>query len=153
MSVYSNYELMQCFFVFSQWSVEKAAEINAHLLDHVHLCPPKMLKARPSTWARPQRYKNMIWMKITALFRTWYKGLLYFSCVKGCGFTLTFFKLKPETHCTIFGCPRQKIGPMKQWWRIRNHGDCFMMPVFCLGQPKIVQSVSDLKDMSKFKVW
>ncbi len=34
--------------VFSQWSVEKAAEINAHLLDHVHLCPPKTLKARRS---------------------------------------------------------------------------------------------------------
>ncbi len=28
--------------------------------------------------------------------------------------------LKPETHCTIFSCPRQKIGIVKQSWRIRS---------------------------------
>ncbi len=40
--------------------------------------------------------------------------------------------LKPETHCTIFGCPRRKIGIVKQSWQIRNR----------LGQPKFVQCVS-----------
>ncbi len=53
--------------------------------------------------------------------------------------------LKPETHCTIFGCPRRKIGIMKQSWPIRNRCNCFTMPVFHLGQPKIVQCVSALR--------
>ncbi len=50
--------------------------------------------------------------------------------------------VKPETHCTIFGCPRRKLGIAKQSWPIRNRRDCFMMPVFRLGQPKIMQCVS-----------
>ncbi len=53
--------------------------------------------------------------------------------------------IKPETHCTIFGCPRRKIGIVKQSWPIRNRRDCFTMPVFRLGQPKIVQCVSGLR--------
>ncbi len=50
-----------------------------------------------------------------------------------------------ETHCMTFGCPRLKIGIVKQLWWIRNRHDCFTMPVFRLGQPKIMQCVSGLR--------
>ncbi len=45
----------------------------------------------------------------------------------------------------IFGCPRRKIGIVKQSWPIRNRCDCFTMPVFRLRQPKIVQCISGLR--------
>ncbi len=46
-----------------------------------------------------------------------------------------------ERHCMIFGCPRWKTGIVKQsWWLLIGY-DCFTMPIFCLGQPKIMQCV------------
>ncbi len=50
--------------------------------------------------------------------------------------------LKPETHCTIFSCPRPKTGIVKQLLRFLIRHDCFMMPIFRRGQTKIVQCVS-----------
>ncbi len=50
----------------------------------------------------------------------------------------------------IFSCPRQKIDIVKQSWPIRNRSDCFTMPVFRLGQLKIVQCVSGFKQGNYF---
>ncbi len=49
--------------------------------------------------------------------------------------------LNPETHCTIFSCPRRKTGIVKQSRRFLIGHDCFTMPIFRLGQPKTVQCV------------
>ncbi len=54
------------------------------------------------------------------------------------------YSLKPEIHCMIFSCPRRKTGIVKQQWRIRNPCYGFTMPVFHLGQPKIMQCISGL---------
>ncbi len=63
--------------------------------------------------------------------------------------------LKPKTQCTIFGCSRWKSGIVKQSWWIRNRRDWFTMPVFCLGQPKIMQCVSSfiVNDSSLHVIW
>ncbi len=46
--------------------------------------------------------------------------LTQFSCSETENSRVSHLRVKVETHCMIFGCPRQKIGIMKQSWRIRK---------------------------------
>ncbi len=48
---------------------------------------------------------------------------------------------KPETHSTFF----TKTGIVKQSRRFLIGHDCFTMPIFHLGQPKIIQCVYGFK--------
>ncbi len=50
----------------------------------------------------------------------------------------------------MFGCPRRKIGIVKQSNQpIRNRHDCVPMPVFHLGQPKIIMGQKQQEAIEK----
>ncbi len=57
--------------------------------------------------------------------------------------------LKPETHC-IYGCPRRKIGIMKQSWRIMIVSRC---QSFVWDSRKSLQCVSGFIDSSQVLIW
>ncbi len=59
-----------------------------------------------------------------------------------------FIHVLSPKHSSIPSCPRQKIGIVKQSWPIRNHRDCFFMPVFRLRQLETVQHVQGFKKYS-----